>query len=89
MVTRIESLFTEKVNRITNLEPFNHGTTSIEYDIVSNEAFQELVQKISEGWSIQTTNIEQVREKIFYSNKVLKECEKKIGEIGSLYETFR
>ena len=28
MVTRIESLFTEKVNQITNLKPFNHGTTN-------------------------------------------------------------
>ena len=68
MVTRIESLFTEKVNQITNLKPFNHGTTSIKYDTVSNEKFEVLTHIIYGGWSIQPTSFKQVREEIFYSN---------------------
>lgn len=53
----------------SEFDPFNHGTTTINYERVPDERFVELSRVLAEGWAISNIqSIEQVNEAEKYSN---------------------
>lgn len=70
MTGRIENLFKPRTEGciITDLNSFNHGTTSISYENIIGEPLSTLKRLLQKGWGIIPKKISQVVEKIFYSN---------------------